>query len=211
MSTADAIVEQLRREYRPVAVVLHGSRAIGMSRPRSDWDILLLFTEKPQLAMNREEIAGEDVEWTAIRVPLADTEILKIVGTELQFGKVLWQESDSGSRLLDQSAKLYAKGVRLSDAEKARYKQFLRHKVASMEDDAATPYMFLRHQYTFFLRASNWWFEINGEYPKPFYIAMPSIYDRDRDYHDLLLTLCEAGSNESKIAAAHRIVTKLFP
>lgn len=211
MSTADAIACHLREKYGPIAVILHGSRAVGMNRPHSDWDILVLFTEKPAMALNREEIAGEDVEWEAVKVPVAENTILDTVGVELQFGKLLWEdESRAGTRLLEQAAAFYAKGVQVTDADRAKYKQYLCHKVASMEDDIATPYMFLRHQYAFFLRASNWWFELNGQYPKPFYMAMPIIRERDPEYHELLLTFSAEGSNESKIAAARCLVSRLF-
>ena len=182
-----------------------------MNRPRSDWDVLLLFSEKPELTLNREEIAGQDVEWNAVRVPVAENAILSTIGVELQFGKVLWEdESRAGTRLLEQAAAFYAKGVQITEADRAKYKQYLCHKIAGMEDDIATPYMFLRHQYMFFLRASNWWFEMNGQYPKPFYMAMPIIRERDQEYHDLLLTVSAAETNQVKIAAARRIIFKLF-
>ena len=211
MSTSDVIASPLRDQYSPTAVLLHGSRAVGMHRPHSDWDILLLFTEKPRLALHREDVAGEDVEWEAVQVPVADHAILGTVGVGLQFGQVLWEDaSRAGTRLLEQAAAFYAKGVQLTDADKAKYKQYLAHKVASMEDDIATPYMFLRHQYIFFLRASNWWFEVHGQHAKPFYMAMPIIRERDPEYHDLLLAVSAAGPNEAKIAAARRLVYKLF-
>jgi predicted nucleotidyltransferase len=212
MSTANEIALQLRDKYRPAAVVLHGSRAVGMSRPHSDWDIFLLFTDKPAVAVGREAIAGEDVEWKAVRTPVAENAVLEAVGVELQFGQVLWEDaSRAGTRLLEQAAAFFAKGIQLTEADKVRYKQYLLHKVAGMEDDIATPYMFLRHQYAFFLRACNWWFEVHGQYPKPFYLAMPAIQERDAEYHDLLLQVSEPGSNEKRIAAARRLVSMLFP
>jgi len=182
-----------------------------MNRAHSDWDIALLFTEMPALKLNREELAGEDVEWSAICVPVADSAILKAIGTELQHAKVLWEDhSLAGTNLLAQAAAFYSKGVQLTEADRAKYKQYLSHKVAGMQDDVATPYMFLRHQYAFFLRASNWWFETRGMYPKPFYLAMPFIHDRDPEYHGLLLTVCSTDSNEAKIAAARQLVSRLF-
>jgi hypothetical protein len=192
-------------------VILHGSRAVGMHRPHSDWDLLLLFTEKPEVTINRETIAGEDVEWKAVRIPVAENAILGTVGVELQFGRVLWEdESQAGTQLLEQASAFFAMGIQISEADRAKYKQFLCHKLAGMEDDIATPYLFLRHQYVFFLRASNWWFELKGQYPKPFYMAMPIIRERDPEYHALLLTVSAAGPNETKIAAAHRLVSRLF-
>lgn len=211
MNKEAEIAEYLRNKYSPVAVVLHGSRTVGKNRPHSDWDIFLLFIEKPEQVFNREEIAGEDVEWKALRAPVADDEILDTFGVQLQFAKVLWEdESGVGTGLLKQAASFYAKGIQLTDADKAKYKQYLTHKVNGMEDDIDTPYMFLRHQYAFFERASNWWFEMHGEYRKPFYIAMPIIQERDPEYYDLLLKISETGSNQEKIVAARTLTSKLF-
>ena len=207
----NAIVSLLRERYSPVGVILHGSRAVGMDRPHSDWDISLLFTEMPVLTLDREELAGEDVEWSAILVPVAADAILKVVGVELQQAKVLWEDdSHAGTRLLEQATTFYGKGVQLTDGDRAKYRQYLSHKVAGMQDDIATPYLFLRHQYAFFLRASNWWFEVRGMYPKPFYLAMPLIRDRDPEYHGLLLTLSSSASNEAKVSAARQLVSRLF-
>jgi hypothetical protein len=90
------------------------------------------------------------------RFLVAGNAILTTVGVELQFGKVLWEdESRAGTQLLERAAAFYAKGVQVSEAERVMYKQYLCHKVVAMEDDIVTPYMFLRHQYAFFLRASN--------------------------------------------------------
>jgi len=209
--SADAIVSLLRERYGPVGILLHGSRAVGMERMHSDWDVSLLFTEMPVLTLNREELAGEDVEWTAVRVPVAADAIQEAVGLELQHAKVLWEdESHAGTKLLEQAATFYGKGVRLSEADRAKYKQYLSHKVAGMQDDIETSYMFLRHQYAFFLRASNWWFEVRGMYPKPFYLAMPFIRDHDPEYHGLLLTVSSKGSNEAKVSAARQLVSRLF-
>ena len=51
---------------------------------------------------------------------------------------------------------------------------------------------------------------MNGQYPKPFYMAMPIIRERDPEYHDLLLTVSAAEHNQTKIAAARRIIFRLF-
>ena len=211
MSKTPAVAGHLRDKYSPVAIVLHGSRAVGKERPHSDWDIFLLFNEKPEQVVEREDVAGEDVEWTAVEVPVADDAMLRVFGVQLQFAKVLWEnESRAGTRLLEQASAFYARGVQLTDADRVRYKQYLCHKANGMEDDIATPYMFLRHQYAFLLRATNWWFEMHGEYPKPFYMAMPLIRERDSEYHDLLLQISQGGPHPEKIVAAHRLVSRLF-
>lgn len=210
MNKEAEIVSYLREKYRPVGIILHGSRAIGKSRPHSDWDIFLLFIETPKQVFNREEIAGEDVEWKAFRVPIAHDSILDVFGVQLQFSKNIWESENAATHLLEQATDFYSRGVSLTDTDRSMYKQYLIHKVYGMEDDIDTPHMFLRHQYAFFERASNWWFEMHKEYRKPFYVAMESIKDRDPEYHSLLTTVCGSGTNKEKINAAKTIVSRLF-
>jgi len=211
MDLQTIITAQLCRQYRPAAVVLHGSRALGMQRRHSDWDIFLLFHELPAQAFHREEIAGEDVEWQAVKVPVADQALLKTCGVVLQFARVLWEDaSGAGSTLLRQAAAFYARGVALTDADKAAYRQYLIHKAHGMEDDANTPWLFLRHQHAFLERATNWWFEMRGEYKKPLYVAMPIIHAQDPAYHDLILQLARPGPNNDKVLVAHRLIAHLF-
>lgn len=206
-----AIVDHLRLRYNPVAVVLHGSRAVGRQRPHSDWDIFLLVTEPRELAVDREDIAGEDVEWQACVVPVADHAILDTFGVQLQFAKLLWEDaSGAGSALLRQAARFYAQGVRLTEAKKRRYQQYLNHKANGMADDMGTPCLFLRHQYALLERASNWWFEMRGQYRKPFYLAMPIIQQQDPAYHELLLALSAGGPTRATIAAARSLIARLF-
>jgi len=211
MDKEAAITAALREKYSPVAVILHGSRAVGKQRPRSDWDIVLLVGAKPAPAIGREEIAGEDVEWQAFMAPLPEDAFLGVFGVQLQFSKLLWEDaSGAGTALLRQAHSVYAKGVALTDATKLGYKQYLVHKINGMEDDIDTPYLFLRHQHTFLERASNWWFEMRGEFRKPLYIAMPTIEARDPQYHDLLMQISAAGPHQAKIDAARHVVSRLF-
>lgn len=205
------IIQYLRHNYRPAAIILHGSRAVGMSRPHSDWDIFLLFKDKPPLAFRREEIAGADVEWRAQKVPVTDENLLATFSDRLQFGKVLWQQDSAGTQLLEQAAKVYAKGVQISAADRPMYKQFLVHKLHGMMDDIETPYLFLRHLSEFLNRAVNWWFELRGMHGKPYYLAIPHFQTADPEYHALLMILCGDATQAKKIAAATQVIARIFP
>ncbi len=187
MTESARIVQHLREKYGPVAVILHGSRAVGYERPHSDWDLFLLFLDDPKSSVDRLEIDGQDVEWQGLRVPVPESEFLRLCGVQLQFAQILWEDdSRAGTSLLSLASAFYAKGIQLTDAQRATYKQYLTHKANGMEDDIDTPYLFLRHQHIFLERASNWWFELRGEFRKPLYVAMPTIQRRDPEYFNLL-------------------------
>ncbi len=211
MNKEAAIAKFLLDKYKPEAIILHGSRAVGQNRAHSDWDILMLFTEETTKKSNRERIVGEDVEWKGIRIPILDERIYDDLGVILQFAKVLWEEGKTGSELIEQAKRVYSKGSQIDPSKHARCKQFLEHKLNGMLDDVNTPALFLKHQYEFFARATNWWFEIlHNENERPFYFALPEIEKRDKEYYDLLMIVCGQGSNEEKIEAGKKIVPKLF-
>ena len=208
---AEKIVEVLKEKYNPVAILLHGSRAVGKERPHSDWDILMLFNGDIPRRGYRESIDEEDIEWKAFKIPTATDSIVDIFGIYLRFAKVLWEEGSAGSTLLEKASATYAKGPQLSQDDIRREKHFLEHKLLGMQDDVDTPYMFLRHLGVFFSHSVNIWFEVlHNEFPKPFYLAIPEIKERDPEYSKHLYILPSNASNQEKIDAARWIVQKLF-
>ena len=211
MEKIEKVVKKLREKYDPEAVILHGSRAVGKERVHSDWDIILLFKSEIPRGGYREKVEGEDVEWKAYIIPSTDDSIIDTFDMYLQFAKVLWEKGRVGSDLLERASMAYSKGPQLSADDIRREKQFLEHKLLSMGDDVHTPYMFLRHLSVFFNRASNLWFEIlHKEFPKPFYLAIPEIVERDEEYAKYLEKLYSNISEEKKIEAGRKILEKLF-
>lgn len=205
------IVQTLRDKYNPVAILLHGSRAVGKERPHSDWDVIMLFEGEIPRRGYREEIGGHDVEWKAISIPVEDEKIVDTFDVYLQFAKVLWEADSKGTDTLEKALKVYAKGPNLSDDDVRKWKQFLEHKLLGMIDDINSPYMFFRHLSVFFNRASNMWFEIiHNEFSKPFYLAIPDMQARDPEFSKLLEILPSNASNEEKVEAGKKILEKLF-
>lgn len=208
-TTEEKIIEYLKTKYCPVAIILHGSRAVGKECPHSDWDIIMLFREAPPRMKYREEVDGEDVEWKGYVLPINDKEIISRCDVYIQFAKVLWEEKDEGIDLLKRASVEYAKGPQLSVEDREREILFLRHKFLGMKDNEQISYMFLRHLSVFFASASRMWFEIlHNEFSKPFYLAMPEIRERDPEYCHHLEMLCGSVPNAEKIITAQQIVQK---
>ncbi|MES2215934.1 MAG: nucleotidyltransferase domain-containing protein [Patescibacteria group bacterium] len=211
MDKEKEITEYLKLKYNPVVILLHGSRAVGKNRPHSDWDIIMLFDSDVPRKGFREEVDGEDVEWKAFQLPIPDEKIIEIFDVYLQFAKILSERDSIGTNLLQKAILKYNEGPNLSAEIIKREKQFFEHKILGMKDDEGTPYMFLRHLSVLFNRASNLWFEIlHNEFPKPFYLAVPIIQDKDPEYYRHLMALCSDNSSNEKIASAHWIAGKLF-
>lgn len=206
------IVEYLKEKYKPVAMLLHGSRAIGKERLHSDWDIFMLFEDSVPKKSNREEVDGEDVEWKAFSLPVINEQIVDKFDANLQFAKVLWEKGGDGTDLLNRAKVEYAKGPNLSDEDLRRIGQFLAHKLNGMEDYLGDQFMFARHLSVFFSRAAVLWFEIlHNEFSKPYYLAMPIIKEKDPEYFKQLEILTAINvSNEDKIKVGRQIYQKLF-
>lgn len=209
MQKEQMITQYLKNTYNPVAILLHGSRAAGMERTHSDWDVIMLFAGDVPRPGYREQVEEEDVEWKAYTLPITDDGIIKTVGTYLQFAKVLWEEEGVGSELLSRAQKEYAKGPQI---DMAREQLFFAHKIAGMEDDKSSPYMFMRHLARFFAAATDAWFlMLHHEYSKPFYIAMPRVEKEDPEYYSHLMTLCDdTATREAKIESARWLRQRLF-
>ena len=120
MEKQNQIVEYLRENYKPDAIVLHGSRATGMQRPHSDWDIILLFNAQPERSSKREEIAGEDVEWKTILLPVTGDNILDVCGVQFQFTKLLWEKDGVGTELLAQANTFFRSEEHTSELQSQR-------------------------------------------------------------------------------------------
>ncbi len=208
----DIIIQKLRELYSPSAILLHGSRAVGMEREHSDWDIILIFDREVSSQNGRIEIEGQDVEIKGYKAPTGDYAALDIFDVHLKFAKVLWEEGSIGSGILEKAKAEYKKGPNLSDDELRKWKQFFEHKIAGMKDDIESPHMFFRHVGVLHNKAINLWYEIKqNQFSKPYYMAIPEIEERDRRYKELLdMLISNEITNQEKIKAGEEIVKSLF-
>jgi predicted nucleotidyltransferase len=209
----EKIVSFLREKYNPVAVLLHGSRAVGKERTHSDWDIILLLNGDVSKKGYREEIEREDVEWKAFNVPAEESSVYEIFDVYLQFAKVLWEEDAVGTKLLDRAREEYAKGPKpYTDDEIRREKQFFHHKIQGLKDDQDTQYLFFRHLCVLRTQAMRLWFElINKRFSQPLYLAMPLIQKEDPDFYKNLVSFTAFDTAPAeKIRDAEAMFERLF-
>jgi predicted nucleotidyltransferase len=207
------IVDFLKENYSPIAILLHGSRAVGKERTHSDWDIIMLFDKEVPRKGYREEIDGEDVEWKAFVVPDEGESITKIFDVYLQFAKVLWEEKEVGSELLKKASIEYAKGPEpYEEDEIRREKQFFRHKIQGLIDDQDTQYLFFRHLCIIRTLSMRLWFELlNKKFSQPLYLSMPLIQKEDPDFYKHLVSFTDFDTGpETKIGNAKAIFARIF-
>ena len=213
MSVQEQIIDFLRQKYNPIAILLHGSRAVGKARPHSDWDILMLFDGPVPRKGYREEIAGSDVEWKAYMLPILSESIVDVFDVYLQFAVVLWERNGEGSDLLNRAKAEYAKGPKpYTEDETSREKQYFAHKVLGLEDDKETQYLFFRHQCVLRTLALRLWFEFrNKKFSQPLYLSMPLIQKEDPEFYNHLVSFtAQDTTSDQKIGDAKWMFSRLF-
>ena len=205
------IIDVLRQKYNPVAILLHGSRAVGMEREHSDWDVYMIFDHKIPRRSYREEIAGEDVEWKSFLIPSEEESIMGVFDIYLQFAQVLWEKDLVGTDIIQRAKLVYSKGPALTSEEVAGYKQYMAHKLLGMEDDIESPELFFRHLGVFANRSVNYWYEIKkNEFSKPLYMSIPDIEKRDPEYARFVKVLTSDKPKAEKINAGRKIMELLY-
>lgn len=209
----DQIVAFLKQKYKPTAVILHGSRAVGEERAHSDWDIIMLFSGDVPRKGYREEIEGEDVEWKAFNIPKESESVTEIFDVYLQFAKVLWEENAVGSKLLERAKEEYLRGPKpYNEDEVRREKQFFQHKIQGLIDDKDTQYLFFRHLCVLRTQATRLWFELlKNRFSQPLYLAMPLIEKEDPEFHKNLVSFTSLETSpDTKIKNAEAMFIRIF-
>ena len=207
------IVHHLLRSYCPDSIILHGSRANGMARAHSDWDIIMLFAKRDVPRSNfRETISSAIVEWRAYKTPVHQKDIISTFNVYLQFSQLLFDKDNIGASIIDLARAAYAKGPCLTSEEVTRSKLYLHYKITSLIKDRQTDYLARRHINDLSAGAIKSWLEIkHNKFSLPVYYSVPLIRDVDPQYHSYIaiLTSCNVEDAE-KIMAAQQIFFHLF-
>lgn len=161
----------------------------------------------------REEIEGEDVEWKAFIVPKEKSLIYEVFDVYLQFAKVLWEDGDVGTKLLERAKEEYSRGSKPhTDDEARREKQYFHHKIQGLIDDQDTQYLFFRHLCVLRTQSMRLWFELlNSKFSQLLYLAMPLIQKEDPDFYKNLVSFTASDTSPAeKIKNAEVMFERFF-
>jgi hypothetical protein len=209
------IVAHLRERHRARAILLVGSRADGVARPGSDWDLYVLVAGEPgpQGPLPQpERFEGEWLDVGIVRLPVAPDAILPVFGPNLQEARVLLESEDGvGSALLAEARRRYALGPGLSEAERGLRRHALARTLARMRARRDEPGPFFESVAWLFFVAHRWWYEVaRGRFSVSVHRALPEIAREDPEFHGALMALVHAATPEARIAAAETIERALF-
>ena len=203
------IITHLRETFNPTAIILHGSRAVGRERLHSDWDICLLFNAESEIPKNGRLLWREqNIEYSCRQLPVTNIEVQ--FGIKLQFGRVLYETSDEASKLLQEAKDLYEKPLGWVELQKDHHELWMLGRLNGMQDTIDEPLVFERYASDFYARITNYWYlSLHDTNPKPIYLALEEIADKDPEYFALLEEFVH-GSREQKIKSAEGIYQRCF-
>lgn len=208
----EKLVAYLEEKYRPSAIILHGSRAIGRERARSDWDFVILCDPVPDPPDFRAIVQEQNIEVMSLGTALADEAIVAETGTALQHARVVLDTDDRGARVMETARVHFAKGFAWPAGWPEGPNLFMASRIDGMRDHIDEPEIFLKHLGTFYARALNFWFQIlHGEFSQPVYLALEIIAKRDPAYlsHLCMLASPDTTSRE-KISHAEALQGRIF-
>jgi len=196
----EKIVAYLRETYDPVAIILHGSRASGHARAHSDWDFALLYNVHVDLPDNgRAEELGENIEFTHHQLPVTD--VIKEFSVKLQNARVVYENGTVGTELLP---------LAWTSDEKRSHSLWVQGRIDGMTDTVDEPLVFEKYAADFYSRITNYWYwAIHDKYPKPIYLALQEIAEKDPEYFTYIEKFVH-GSNKEKVIQAENISQKCF-
>lgn len=206
----DAIVTYIKNTYAPEAIILHGSRARGKARERSDWDFILLYTKPVAIANGRELFADQNIEYSVHTLPVSD--IIDEFGGKLQGAKVLYEQDNLGTNLLKEAADYYAQGVVWSKEKTADHGLWFAGRINGMKDNIDNQLLFHKYLADLYSRVFNYWYWIvQQQHSQPIYIAVEEVAEKDPQYLELVSTLIDPSvSAANKVGAAEQLHARLF-
>lgn len=200
MDTEKSIVDRLVDRYNPKAIILYGSRAQGKGRPKSDWDIALIFNAEFS-GQEESVINGQYIDLRFIDGS-KDPDVLAGELGSLFFGaRVLYETDGAGFELLSKINEVAKSGPRLNDEEIVRKLNFVNRSIERLEYYVDDDVVFAYHLGDLYTRLEKFWYLFRNEWSKPIYLAANDIQGRDPEYFEQLSKIAKEANNEEKLKA----------
>ena len=205
MKTTEAsITEYIKTAYTPLAIILNGSRANGMAKENSDWDIFLITVDskKPR----REIYDDANIEYHQTK----KEEIQNFKGQfelRTENTKVLYDPENLAVEIIKKSDELTETGNTYTQADKSARKAFLRSSLSGIKDYADNPMILFDKKIDFYSRITGSWFRfLKNQFEPSHYFAFPIIEKEDPYFYSLLQTFV----NSQDADVLNEIGKKLF-
>lgn len=209
MDLKQQITNYLIQKYQPAAILLHGSRARGLNRPNSDWD-LFVFVDHDVKDDGSELWNGESLDIDVVKLPVAREDFFETFLGTLQVVELLYEVNRAIQPILELAKEMYAAPFVLSKERYEHRKNYLRRLLLRLEGYLNQPELFSYYLAGFYETVFPYWYELKGGWSQPLYIAWPQIQKEDPEYAQLVTLLSSDTSTQTKLDAAKQINQRLF-
>jgi hypothetical protein len=215
MPTEEDIADYLKGELAADAAILVGSRADGVARHDSDWDIYVLVDDRSGPRGPRPEprlLQGARLDVGVVHLPIGPEDVLTTFGPNLQQARILFDTTGGAAhRIIEWATSTYAKGRHLSKGEKGVKAHQVARSIATMISRQDQPGPFFEAASFVFYVSHRYWYEvIHHRYSQSVHRAMVEIQERDPEFHTNLIVLASPESVDAKITAAQYLYERLF-
>lgn len=204
------ITDYIVSKYSPVAIVIHGSRAIGKAREHSDWDYIIFTKEVADSAY--EIIFGANLQIKAVKLPVSD-EKLSDYKSYLRKGnvKVVFDPEHITEEFITKATELYTKSVEYLPIHNNEARVLFLSYIDSLIDYQHEQEAFFRKLAELYVRVIKYWFHIlHHTYMPQVYDALPRIEKEDPEYFQLIKVLASNVPNQEKIAVAEEVYKRIW-
>lgn len=200
----EQLIQYIIGEYKPRALVLHGSRASGNAVEKSDWDFILFVDEKKEPV--RAIILDQNVELSQESPPFDETKAFDRFGLKFRNVKILYDPEHIAEKMISVCQREIEEGLHLTQAEKSARHAFVQGTLSKIERYAHEPINQMEFIGEFAKRARNLWFNVKeNRYSLPPYEAIPYIKEKDPEYYQMLSDFAGARGDDLQ-DAGERIV-----
>ena len=209
-NTEQRLIEYMREKYDPVAIVLHGSRANGMAREHSDWD-LVIFTKQDVKPISREIIFGANMELKQIVLPVPEDKFLGFF-FRTENVKILYDPEFVAKSILKQNDILVGAGNKFTDIDRTKRYAFISSSLDGIRDYSDNRLILYDKKIDFYTRIIEAWFRFTrNEFEPSHYFAYPKIKECDPEFYGLIESFVAETEAPNLLLLGNKMLNHLFP
>jgi predicted nucleotidyltransferase len=209
----EKLISYFIEKYKPLSVILHGSRCNGNAHETSDWDFMFILKEdNPE--MRRSIIFDQNCEAKKLIYPLSQDKIENI-SWYLREGnaEVLFDTDEIAKKLIDEARSYIVFPYEISHGDKNAWAAYMANSINGMKAYKDDPVAFLIKLNDFYKRSIVLWFQIckKWENAPQVYESLKIIKSEDEPMYANLSKIAAFNSSvDEKIVEVENIYKRLF-